>query len=129
MFWSYTSVRNYQSTLHEIPKEHRSPLHCNESLKTCMKCLSHIAHIELTLYNQRLHPRKHGTSCSKRRRLLCSFEPRRKTFVAKVPFIIIRGNISVMKNYYTRFRKETRKYNTHVFYNTMDGEKMKCPNT
>jgi hypothetical protein len=91
--------------------------------------MSHIAHTQFTLYKQRLLPQKHGTSCSKRRSLLCSFEPRRKTFIAKVLFIIIRGNISVMKNYYRCFKKETHKHNTRVLYKTMDEEEMKSPNT
>jgi len=91
--------------------------------------MSHIAHTQLTLYNQTLLPQKHGTSCSKRRSVLSCFEPRRKTFIAKVLFIIITGNISVMKNYYRCFKKETRKHNTRVFYKTMDEAEMKGPNT
>jgi hypothetical protein len=54
---------------------------------------------------------------------------RRKTFTAKVLYIIITGNISVMKNYYRAFKKETCKQNARVFYKTMDEEEMKGPNT
>jgi len=35
----------------------------------------------------------HGNSCSRRRSVLCSFEPRRRTFITKVIFIIITWNI------------------------------------